>query len=279
MFWQPLFWGLLVPCLIVLGIMYGTTKKVFKLFYVLSLFVYIIAVAYIIDVFTLNRNWILGLLTFSAVLMIVLAYWLSKKGDEKPSKTKRANKKSFWIMILLLVVMVVVIVVSSLDVGVTRTITVVDSVERAKLIVAVPQEMSYNAQPSVDVATFSYTNGFFLPIVVEDQYFLACWYDTATQTISSEQLQTQVNGQFNEYRVGNEPMAEVPSGGSLALKIAVTGAWYYETEKPLPAPSYDKYDAIVLATFNDQNYVDCSRLAALKDDASKIASYNIIPLK
>ncbi len=279
MFWQPLFWGLLIPCLIVLGILYGTTRKVYKLFYVLSLFVYVISVAYIIDVFDLGRNWILGLLVFSAVLMILIAAWLSRKGKERPKrKAASSTKRHLWILLVLLAVMLILIVVSSLDVGVTREVSVVSSLQRSSLIVPLSNGEPYQLSP-VPVANYSYANSFFLPVVAQDQYFLACWYDTKTQTASTEQLQTLVNGQYNEYRVANEPLAEVPPGAFLKLAVTVTGTSYAQPKGTVPASAYDRYDAIVLASLRDRSYVDCSNLPAMKDDTSKVSSYAIIPLK
>ncbi len=284
MFWQPLFWGLLIPCLIVLGILYGTTRKVYKLFYILSLFVYVIAVAYIIDVFDLGRNWILALLVFSAVLMILIAAWLSRKGEEKPKKRDKsdagaAGKRHLWTLLGILVVMLLLIIVSGLDIGVTREVSVAQSLERSQLIVPLSAGEPYPLPP-VPVANYSYANAFFLPVVVPDQYFLACWYDTKTATASTEQLQTLVNGQYNEYRVANEPLTEVPPGGDLTLAVTVTGTSYAMLKEAAPAVSaYDRFDAIVLASLRDRSYVDCSNLPAMKDDTSKVSSYSIIPLK
>jgi len=280
-FWQPLFWGLLAPCLIILGIMYGTTKKVYKLFYILSLFVYIITIAYIIDVFDLGRNWILGLLTFSAFLMIFIAYWLSKKGDDRPKKAKKLSptKRPLWTVGGILAVMLLVIIVSGLNMNVERDVSIVPSLERSKLLLTTEKSDQIPPALTVELANFTYTNGFFLPVVVEDQYFLTCWYDTTKEQAAPDWLQTQVNGQQNTYQDFNEPMTEVAAGETLTLKVTVTGTSYYAPKETAPIGSnYDQYDAIVLATFNDQTNIDCTRLASLKE-SDKLVSYTIIPLK
>ena len=55
------------------------SKKWYPVAYVVSLCLYIFAVAFAIDHLDYGKNFILGLLTFSALLMILLGVYLSKQ--------------------------------------------------------------------------------------------------------------------------------------------------------------------------------------------------------
>lgn len=60
----------LIPALIAIGYTYYKTKKVYPLFYILSLYAYAHTAAYAIDTFNLDRNGVLALLLVSAALLI-----------------------------------------------------------------------------------------------------------------------------------------------------------------------------------------------------------------
>ncbi|HLC32813.1 MAG TPA: hypothetical protein VJJ82_03235 [Candidatus Nanoarchaeia archaeon] len=76
---QIVFWVLLVPLLILLFAVYFKSRKLYRLFYILSVFTYTMLVMYLIDAYALGRNAILGLLAFSAVLMMFLGYYFRGK--------------------------------------------------------------------------------------------------------------------------------------------------------------------------------------------------------
>ncbi len=65
--------------LIVAIILYAMKRKWYPLMYLISIALYIFTIAFVIDVFDLSRNWILLLLALSAVIMILLGLYLSKK--------------------------------------------------------------------------------------------------------------------------------------------------------------------------------------------------------
>ncbi|MBI4146231.1 hypothetical protein HY489_02740 [Candidatus Woesearchaeota archaeon] len=71
---QVVFWALVIPLLIVLLIVYLKSKKLHRLMYILSVFTYSMTIMYAIDAYDLGRNAILGLLAFSAALMMYLGY-------------------------------------------------------------------------------------------------------------------------------------------------------------------------------------------------------------
>ncbi|MBS3124912.1 hypothetical protein J4211_01505 [Candidatus Woesearchaeota archaeon] len=76
---EIVFWVLLVPLLILLFVVYLKSRQLYRLFYILSVFTYSMLVMYLIDAYSLGRNWILGLLAFSALLMMFLGYYFRGK--------------------------------------------------------------------------------------------------------------------------------------------------------------------------------------------------------
>jgi len=68
----------LVPLLIILGVAYAKSRKIFPLMYILSVFAYINTITYAIDAFSLDKNWIIALLGLSAVFMTALGFYFSR---------------------------------------------------------------------------------------------------------------------------------------------------------------------------------------------------------
>ncbi len=77
------FFILLIPVLIALGIAYGTSKKLFPLMYIISVFSYICTVTYVIDAYQLGKNGIIIILAVSAVLMMALGFFIAHTGKKK----------------------------------------------------------------------------------------------------------------------------------------------------------------------------------------------------
>jgi hypothetical protein len=254
MWWQIIFWALLVPCLIVLGIVYGTSKKLYKLFYILATFTYVITIAYVIDVYELGRNWILGLLTFSAVLMILLGYRLTRK-DEGKVKRPAPTRRPLAAVLLILGLMLVFIIVSAFNLGARRDVSVVQGVSRGALLFS---DVKGYPQTFTTVANLTYTNSFIIPYVVPDQYFIACWYDSAKQEYSPEQFQVMVNGQ---YATGpSNPFDEVSAGGTVQRRVDVgqqfvvpvdTKGAMNESARQEVVSHYRQYDFLVLVASAD----------------------------
>lgn len=281
MWWQILFWVLLVPCLIILGIIYGTSKKLYKLFYVLATFTYVITIAYVIDVYNLDRNWILSLLTLSAILMILLGYQLTRK-KEKPAKRPRSTRQNLAVLCALLVVMLLLIIVAALNLGAQRDVNVVASVSRASLVFS---DATSDPQEFPTIANLTYRNAFLIPYVVPDQYFLACWYNSATQEYSSEQLQVMVNGQ-NTYGPSSESFEEVAAGETLQRRLAigqqgvvpmgVKGEVNMSAQQEV-LNAYQQYDFLVLVASTDP-IPDCAAIEQQRAK-SQLSLDEQIPLK
>lgn len=148
MWWPVVFWVLLVPLLVVLGITYASTRKLYRLCHLLALFTYIVLIAYAIDVFMLNKNWILGLLFLSSLLIIGTGVYVSK---QTPKKKK--NQTGVWPLWTLLSVMLILLVLGMFGTAfLTRTVQVI------------PLPTTMPPDESVDVLTLTYTNNYFLPI-------------------------------------------------------------------------------------------------------------------
>jgi len=73
---QYVFWPLFIITLIVLLVVYLVSKRLSRLFFILSVFTYVMFVLYWIDAYLLGKNAITSLLALSAALMIFIGYKL-----------------------------------------------------------------------------------------------------------------------------------------------------------------------------------------------------------
>ncbi len=87
------FFLLIIPLLVILGVVYFRSRKVYPLMYILSVFSYVNLVAYVIDAFSLQKNGIIGLLSLSAVLLIGLGIWIAKRESVSSLQPVQASKK------------------------------------------------------------------------------------------------------------------------------------------------------------------------------------------
>ncbi len=252
MWWQVLFWALLVPCLIVLGIVYGTSRKLYRLFQILATFTYVILVAYVIDVFSLGRNWILGLLVLSAVLMLLLGYRMARK----PAKRRKPSSANLVALAVLVAVMLLLIVLGALRLGTTRDVAAVPSLTRAALWT---NASAYPSEPSVPVANITYADGSFLPYVVPDQYFAACFRD-AQGGYAPEDLSVFIDGQ-NVYP-GDSAFEEVMPGETVTRHLSVVQR-LRPVEKGDPGQNpFTGYEALVVVA--SDRPVSCSSLESMR---------------
>jgi uncharacterized membrane protein len=91
-----LFVGILIFVIaIVLAItLYLRYKKISQIVFLTSISTYIFAVFYTWDVFDLNKNWVIGLLFFSTILMLALGKYFSSsefKKDKVHTSLKEKN--------------------------------------------------------------------------------------------------------------------------------------------------------------------------------------------
>lgn len=293
--WEVIFWVLLVPVLIIMGIMYGTSKKLFKLFAVLATYTYVIFIAYIIDVFELNRNWVLGLLVFSALLMIFLGWRLGKRDSEKKSvkskslksrtKNDKLDNRWLWLVLLTVLLMVVIIVFSALNIGVKRTVTTRNSITESEINSA----LNSTTEPEViPLANFTYENNGLLPAVIPDQSFTACWYNEKSGEYGFENLRVSINGaKGRSFETLERHAREVKKNEKVTLRVSVwpTPPLNPDTEPMTPntdrgqnktLPTWkDKYDSIVLASRTGDN-IDCEELGRKRSDLKSYHVFKIV---
>lgn len=85
---EVVFWILIVPLLILSLVVYARSRRLYKIMYILSVFTYSMLIMYPIDAYDLGRDAILGLLAFSAVLMMFVGYHFHKI-SATPKKRKK----------------------------------------------------------------------------------------------------------------------------------------------------------------------------------------------
>jgi len=78
MVYQVIGMGVFWIGLIVAIILFATYKKIYPVFYMASIALYIFTASFMIDVFHLGKLAILSTLVFSAVVFMVLGYYLSQ---------------------------------------------------------------------------------------------------------------------------------------------------------------------------------------------------------
>lgn len=78
------FWASLIGAII----LFSTYKKIYPVFYLVSIALYIFTAGYMIEIFTFGKFGILTTLVVSAIIFMVLGSYLSKVMPETPSKKK-----------------------------------------------------------------------------------------------------------------------------------------------------------------------------------------------
>lgn len=205
MWWQAVFWILLIPLIIVEVIIFLRSRKFYWLIYALSIFTYIIAVSYTIDVFALGRNTIIILLLASALLMFAIGRQLGKK----VKRQKALPRKELIAVSALAAVMVIVFVVSAIFGRLEETITPVASIKESGIVRTCP--LSGKCEPRIaEVAVLErkLTNRFILPVPVRQVQYTGCLV-TAQGTFNIEPMHNQVENQ------------EVRAGETKTIKVTV----------------------------------------------------------
>ena len=262
--WVGVFWALLIPLVIVLGIVYGTTRKLYRLVQVLAVFTYIIFVSYTIDAFNLNRDWILGLLALSTALLIGAGYYVAKQnarpeaGFAKGAKKARKAKRSSPVWILLLLAIIIVAVVIALAGRLTVTLQAIESVDR----------YYFEEKTSLDAVTVSYENPYFLPLAVpdEEKFTHVCVFKEEGAPFDYLLSLTERTAPVTR----QEPQLEISPGEKVTITYAVTDG----VEKPIPIDEKSGFvlrtnplkDAtkIVLLGNDKFEWVPCEQYASVK---------------
>lgn len=78
-YWYPfLGWGVFWISFILGIILFSVYKKIYPVFYMISVALYIFTAGFMVDVFDFGKLGILTTLVFSALVFMVLGYYLSK---------------------------------------------------------------------------------------------------------------------------------------------------------------------------------------------------------
>ncbi len=84
MVWYPVLgWGVFWIGMIISIILLAINKKLYQVLYLVSVCLYIFTAGFIIDTFNLGKFGILGVLVFSALLFMLLGFYLSKVFSNK----------------------------------------------------------------------------------------------------------------------------------------------------------------------------------------------------
>lgn len=172
MWWQAVFWLLLLPLIIAEIIIFVKTKRFFWLIYALAIFAYVVAVSYTIDVFDLGRNGVILTLLASAVLMAATGWYLGKGVP----KRKDLPKKALWGSIGLLAAMLIIFVVSVIFGRLDETLSPVGSVQGDQLLTVFNDEGPLRPESSSTVVLLQRTlrNDFILPVPAPSRSYSAC---------------------------------------------------------------------------------------------------------
>lgn len=272
MWWEVVFWVLLVPVLVILGIVYGTGKKIYKLLFVLATYTYITLATYVIDVFNLGRNWILSILVFSAVLLILIGLLMSKSSEKNKKKTKKNKSKNksktqinLYLTILLLALMLVLIIIGTTTTKLTKSIQVIDSINSsfinqagAEVINGQPiPKQSSDSINLIRLMTITYQNNGLLPAPITEKNFKACVYDS-----KGEGQEAYLETEPENYR----NYGEVSPGKTKKLFVNLRRLYVDNSLKPT---------MLIITAFSDDLYHDCSELSYFKDKANV---YEEIPI-
>ena len=89
-FYEIIGWLVFWISLILAIVFFVKYKRLYPVFYLISIALYIFSAGYLIDVFSIGQFGILFILVVSAILFMVLGYYLSKVlGEETPQTRKR----------------------------------------------------------------------------------------------------------------------------------------------------------------------------------------------
>jgi len=77
-FYEPLGWAVFWLSLILAVVLFAKYKKIYTVFYLVSVSLYIFTAGYMIDVFNFGRFGILATLVISAIIFMLLGYYLSR---------------------------------------------------------------------------------------------------------------------------------------------------------------------------------------------------------
>lgn len=172
MWWMVVFWLLLVPLVIAEIIIFVRTKKLSWLFFALSIFIYVIAVSYTLDVFDAGRNAVIITLVISAILMALVGRRLGRPA----TKRKTIDKKQLWAAVTILIIMVLIFIISAIFGRASEVVETVDSLRKDEIVQVYDRadEPRPVGRGEVSILTRTLSNDFILPVPIVRKEYKVC---------------------------------------------------------------------------------------------------------
>ena len=175
MWWQAVFWILLIPLVILEVILFLKTKKYSWLLYAVSIFTYVVAVSYTLDVFSMGKNAIILVLLASAALMTLVGKQLGKTVKKK----KKYTKRNVWLAAVTFGIIALIFIVSVIFGQLDESVSPVQSITHDDLVVnTIDKEPRVVNREGPVILTRTLTNEFFLPVPVPQKLYRIC-FDTS----------------------------------------------------------------------------------------------------
>lgn len=214
MWWQVVFWILLLPLVIVEIIVFLKTKRFSWLIYSLAIFSYVVAVSYTLDVFSAGRNAVILTLLASSGLMVLMGRYLGRR----VKKAKRVSRAGVFIVWALIGVLALLFIVSAIGGRLQETTTPVASVSKDALTMFVAKPGELPLTPGVTLLTREVHNPFFLPVPIKSVTYRAC-------------IETTAGWRELSGRQSWDLPPEVAARSDLTLKVDFEPAWVDQAER------------------------------------------------
>jgi hypothetical protein len=209
MWWQAVFWILLIPLVIVEIIVFLKTKRFAWLLYALAIFVYVVAVCYTLDVFAVGRNAIILTLLASSALMALIGRRLGKS----VSKKRRVSRPTLYFAIGLALALALLFILNVTGGPATERLVPVASIKGVDILFhSEAGKVEPYGPRTVTLATRELTNTFWLPLPAVGTTYRAC-----VET-SNGWSELSWNSDYEQY-------PEVPARSTKSYAVTFTPAW------------------------------------------------------
>jgi hypothetical protein len=239
--WFAVFWILLIPLIIAEVIIFVKSRKFFWLVYALSVFTYIIAVSYMIDVYDLGKNAVILILLASAVLMFLIGKQLGRKPSERISGAERNS------VIILAAIMAIIFIVSVIFGKLSETVKPIPVKESDLLRTYDENGYAKPGVAEVRILQRTLANRFFLPVPVQSRNYRTCLVtSTGVSNLDSGYSYSSLN-------------EEVGAGETKTLYVTIS-PFYYDRSQQI-----DAKELLVYVEDNSYSYAPCDSITKEPD--------------
>lgn len=206
MWWEIVFWVLLIPLVIAEIVIFVKTKRLYWLIYALSIFVYVVAVSYTLDVFDAGRNAVILTLIASAVLMALIGRHLGRPVQKRKAPSRGVLIAAGSILVLMVLLFTASVIFGRAD----ETVTPRDSIPREDILTVrgEPEVPRRIGDESVTILTRTLANDFFLPVPIVSRDYKVC---LVTSQGTADLFPREIA----------ERNQEVPPGGTVTREVRV----------------------------------------------------------